>query len=86
MISLITVKRGKRIIAQCDERCYEANIVGEGCDCVCMGLLHGLGFVQAANKLIEVQNRIEQNAYLRYTYAVKVEFNVSAYQPKLPLF
>lgn len=86
MTALIEVYRGKRLIARCDERCYEADLVGEGCDCVCMGLLHGLGFVQASNKLIEVQHEIMKNTYLRYTSAVKVQINTSAYQPKLPLF
>lgn len=86
MTALITVKRGKRIIARCDERCYEAQVVGEECTCACGGELHGLGAVEAANKIINCQARLTAIAMQLYGYSVHVEFNVSAYQSQLPLF
>jgi len=86
MTALIKVVRGKRTIAQCDERCYEARIVGEGCDCVCCGHLHGLGAVQAGNELISIQPEVTAHAKQTYGDNVKVVFNIMAYQPKLPLF
>lgn len=86
MTALITVKRGKRIIAKCDERCYEAQIIGEGCNCVCCGELHGLGAVEAGNHLIRCQSKVKASVLERFGNNATVEFNVGAYQPKLPLF
>lgn len=45
MTVLLELRRRKRVISVCDQRCYNGK--GLRCNCICKGLNHGVGLEQA---------------------------------------
>ena len=63
---LMTQTNGNGSIRVCDGKCYNAQ--GPDCDCICGGLNHGVGFIQAKKNTEELANDVLQEEELDGEY------------------
>lgn len=60
MTTLIEVmKSDGTLVGRCDERCY--NATGKRCRCICRGVNHGVGLVQASESLLAKGEKISHD-------------------------
>lgn len=79
MTTLISVKVGDQVVSKCSRRCYNGP-TSEECNCICCGLLHGLGESQAANRALDLLDLIINCATSNYGLDAVVVCHVQARQ------
>lgn len=83
MTTIVSVKVDGKVVKRCDKRCYEGKCHGEACTCICCGLLHGLGQVEASNKALDCREYITNCAKKTCGENAQVIIKVKARQLEL---
>lgn len=82
MVTLLAVYNSEGCVGRCDKRCYDATC--EDCTCICGGINHAVGEVQAGNNTLDMMKNIQN--YVEQTYGAQVDLlcKVNARQLALP--
>lgn len=82
MTTLISAHNSEGCIGRCDAKCYNATT--PECDCICGGMNHGAGIVQAADNTSELAEKwIEE---YQQKHDEPLEFKVMPKPIQLPMF
>ncbi len=84
MTTLIAVYNSEGLVGRCDAKCYLAH--DEICTCICGGMNHGAGKVQAQNNIYDrYEDILKQAEILTDTHFTRVDCGIQARQEALPL-
>ncbi len=73
MTVLITVRNGQQMLGRCDATCYNAK--GDRCRCICGGINHGVGELQAQYNLVDLPSVLEARILKRFPQTTTINFH-----------